>query len=246
MALVQISDVSFAYLTEAVVSHVNLTVENGEIVALVGPSGCGKSTLLRLIAGLEVPTSGQITVGGSVAGHNRDVLRFLFQDYDAYPWFTVWENVKKGSGTSPHPSDKAVREILRHLELGTETTLYPGELSGGMSKRLALARCLIRGPSLLLLDEPFSSLDVNLKYQMYRLVQHLWSDTKCAVMLVTHDLQEAIWLADRILVLGDRPLHIRETIEVLAPRPREEDFAETDHYHALLSRLVGLFRPARG
>ena len=242
MALVQISDVSFAYQTEAVVSHVNLEIESGEIVSLVGPSGCGKSTLLRLIAGLEVPVRGQITISGSVAGRNRDVLRFLFQDYDAYPWFTVWENVKEGSGPMPLPSDADVQEIISQVELATEAARYPGELSGGMRKRLALARCLVRRPRLLLLDEPFSSLDLNLRYQMYRLVQRLWSNAGCAVVLVTHDFQEAIWLADRILVLGDRPLHVRETIEVPFPRPRGDDLSDTDDYQAILRHLTGLFR----
>lgn len=246
MALVQISDVSFAYDTEAVVSHLNLAIESGEIVGLVGPSGGGKSTLLRLIAGLEVPDSGQITINGLIAGRNRDVLRFLFQDYDAYPWFTVWENVKKGSGSAPVPSDEDVQEILSHVDLADEAMRYPGELSGGMSKRLALARCLVRRPRLLLLDEPFSSLDLNLKYQMYRLVQRLWIDAGCAVVLVTHDLQEAVWLADRVLVLGDRPLHIRETVEVPSPRPRGDGFGDTDQYQSILRRLTILFRQSSG
>lgn len=242
MSIIEVSDVSFAYGSEAVVSKTSLSVEGGQIVALLGPSGCGKSTFLRLVAGLEVPISGQITTNGSVAGRNRDVLRFLFQDYDAYPWFTVWENVKLGSGPKPPPPDDAVQEILSQVELVGERRRYPGELSGGMRKRLALARCLVRRPSLLLLDEPFSSLDMNLKCQMYHLVQRLWADAGCAVILVTHDLQEAIFLADRILISGDRPLHIRETIEVPFPRPRHDEIEDTAEYLDLLRHLTELFR----
>jgi NitT/TauT family transport system ATP-binding protein len=242
MPLVSISDVSFAYETEEVVSHVNLAIENGEIVSLVGPSGGGKSTLLRLIAGLEIPASGQITIDGTVAGRNRDALRYLFQDYDAYPWFTVWENVKRGSGSIPFPADQAVQEILSQVGLATEAARYPGELSGGMRKRLALARCLVRHPRLLLLDEPFSSLDVDLRYQMYRLVQRLWAYAGCAVVLVTHDLQEAILLSNRILLLSGRPLHIKEIIEVPFPRQREENLSDTDDYQVLLRRVARLSR----
>ena len=239
MSIVEITDVSFAYGTEDVVSRVNLGVEAGEIVSLVGPSGSGKSTLLRLIAGLEVPKNGQVKTNGSIAGRSRDALRFLFQDYDAYPWYTVWENVKWGSGSGEAPSDHAVGEILTQVGLVGDGLRYPGELSGGMRKRLALARCLVRRPPLLLLDEPFSSLDINAKYEMYHLVERLWSDSRCAVILVTHDLEEAILLADRVIVAGNRPLHIRETIEVPFPRPRCEDVQDKAEYLTLFRYLTG-------
>jgi ABC-type nitrate/sulfonate/bicarbonate transport system ATPase subunit len=243
MRIVDVSRVSFAYTTEAVVADVSLAVESGQIISLVGPSGCGKSTFLRLVAGLEVPSSGQITTRGLIAGVNRDALRFLFQDYDAYPWYTVWENVKLGSGAKPFPSDQAVKEILSQVGLAAEGMRYPGELSGGMRKRLALARCLVRRPPLLLLDEPFSSLDENSKYEMYRLVQRLWADTGCAVILVTHDLQEAILLADRILVSSARPMQIRGAVEASFARPRDEAIGDTSEYLATLRRLRGLLRP---
>lgn len=242
MRIVEVSDMSFAYAADTVVSNVSLAIEPGQILSLVGPSGCGKSTFLRLVAGLEVPDNGQIITNGSIAGRNRDALRFLFQDYDAYPWFTVWENVKLGSGSRPFPSDPAVNEILSQVGLGAEGTRYPGELSGGMRKRLALARCLVRRPPLLLLDEPFSSLDINSRYEMYRLVQRLWADAGCAAILVTHDLHEAILLADRILVSGDRPLHIKETIDVPFPRPRGEDVENESEYTTLLRHVTSVFR----
>jgi NitT/TauT family transport system ATP-binding protein len=242
MALISVSGVTFAYTTETVVSVASLAVKGGEIISLVGPSGCGKTTFLRLIAGLEVPGKGQITTGGSILGRHRDILRFLFQDYDAYPWFTVWENVKLGSGSKPFPPDHAVEEMLSQVGLSGERTRYPGELSGGMRKRLALARCLVRRPQLLLLDEPFSSLDVDSRWEMYRLVQALWADTGCAAILVTHDLQEAILLADRILVSSHRPLQIREALEVPLARPRGEGIEDTTEYFTLLRHLTGLMR----
>jgi ABC-type nitrate/sulfonate/bicarbonate transport system ATPase subunit len=245
MAIVEINDVSFAYAAQAVVSCVTLSIQAGEVVSLVGPSGSGKSTLLRLIAGLELPTSGRIQTNELSAREGRPGLRFLFQDYDAYPWFTVWQNVKYGSGSQPLPSDETVDEMLSQVSLSTEGTQFPGELSGGMRKRLALARCLVRRPPLLLLDEPFSSLDANLRYEMYRLVQDLWAEAGCAVLLVTHDLHEALLLADRVLVSGPGPLHIAETIEVPLPRPRTSEIENTDEYQAMLRHLTESFRNLR-
>src|SRR5207248_998388 len=116
---------------QEVISDVSFSLDKGDIVSLVGPSGCGKSTLLRLIAGLELPTKGHILTGGVEAGHSRNVLRFLFQDYDAYPWWTVWDNVRLGSGPPPYPADSIIEEILSQVGLATDRDLFPAELSGG-------------------------------------------------------------------------------------------------------------------
>lgn len=239
---VEISEVSFGYASEEVISDVSLSIDPGEIVSLVGPSGCGKSTLLRLIAGLEIPEKGRILTEGTEAGINRDVLRFLFQDYDAYPWWTVWDNLRLGSGSRPYPADSAIEEMLSQVGLAADRDVFPGELSGGMRKRLALARCLVRRPSLLLLDEPFSSLDVDTKYGMYDLVQNLWQESRCAVILVTHDLHDAILLADRIVVASPRPLTVRKIIDVPFERPRTDKIYESTRYTQMLQQLTSLLR----
>jgi ABC-type nitrate/sulfonate/bicarbonate transport system ATPase subunit len=239
---VEISEVSFGYGSEEVISDISLSVDRGEIVSLLGPSGCGKSTLLRLIAGLEIPENGRILTEGAEAGSNRDVLRFLFQDYDAYPWWNVWDNLRLGSGSHPYPADSAIKEMLSQVGLAADRDVFPGELSGGMRKRLALARCLVRQPSLLLLDEPFSSLDVDTKYGMYDLVQKLWQESRCAVIFVTHDLHDAILLADRILVSSPRPLTIRKIIEVPFERPRTDKIYDSTTYIQMLRQLTSLLR----
>lgn len=242
MSVVEISDVSFRYGSDEVVSELSFSIDEGEVVALVGPSGCGKSTLLRLIAGLETPEDGQIRIHGAAAGSDRDALRFLFQDYDAYPWLTVWDNVRLGSGASPYPPESAVEEILSQVGLAADRELFPSELSGGMRKRLALARCLVRRPSLLMLDEPFASLDLDAKYGMYDLVQRLWSETQCAVIIVTHDLHDAIHLADRIFVLSHGPLTIREVINVPFERPRSDQIYGSPNYIKIMRQLALLLR----
>jgi ABC-type nitrate/sulfonate/bicarbonate transport system ATPase subunit len=242
MSAVAINSVTFAYSADTIIRDLSLTVEAGQIVCLVGPSGCGKSTLLRLIAGLESPSSGGILTQGSVAGANRDALRFLFQDYDAYPWYSVWDNVQSGSGSRPSPADQVVEAILTEVGLTAKRTSFPSELSGGMRKRLGLARCLVRQPSLLLLDEPFSSLDIDARNEMYSLVQRLWSDTGCAVILVTHDLPEAILLADRLLVSSPAPMTLTEVEGIGASRPRGESITETPEYLNVARRLRALLR----
>jgi ABC-type nitrate/sulfonate/bicarbonate transport system ATPase subunit len=245
MKAVEVSNVTFRYTSEEVISKTSFSVDEREIVTLVGPSGCGKSTLLRLIAGLEVPEKGHILTDGVEAGRNRDVLRFLFQDYDAYPWWTAWNNIRLGSGSRPYPADSAIKEMLSQVGLAAERDTFPGELSGGMRKRLALARCLVRRPSLLLLDEPFSSLDIDTKYGMYDLVQRLWQESRCAIVLVTHDLHDAILLADRIFVASARPLTILKVINVPFERPRNDKIYDSPEYIQMLRELTSLLRGNR-
>jgi NitT/TauT family transport system ATP-binding protein len=242
MALVEICNVSFAYDVKSVIENVTLTVDTGEIISLLGPSGCGKSTLLRLIAGLETPNTGFIKTRGIKAGTNRNVLRLLFQDYDAYPWYTVWKNIQLGSGPKPYPSKEMVEKILKQVGLDNESNRYPGELSGGMRKRLGLARCMVSRPSLLLLDEPFSSLDIDTKYSMYDLVQKLWQETKCAVIMVTHDLHEAILLSDRILVSSPRPFRVRQVINIPFTRPRSSIIDNGKDYLNIRRSLIEYLR----
>lgn len=222
-----------------------MTVSNTETVTLLGPSGCGKSTLLRLIAGLQKPTSGEIHVSNAM---NRGV-GMLFQDYDAYPWLSVHDNVKRGSGPEPFPSLAAVNETLAAVGLNDHAKKYPAELSGGMRKRLALARCIVRQPSILLLDEPFASLDLAARFDMYALLQETACSSKstagCSVVLVTHDIQEAILLSDRILVLSPRPMQLREVIAVPFAHPRSTANIGMPEFARIEQQLYRLVDPRR-
>jgi sulfonate transport system ATP-binding protein len=252
MSLVSLSHVSFAYDGNQVIDDVSLDLTSGEIVALIGPSGCGKSTLLRLIARLEAPLSGVIEVTREDSD-SHPLMRLLFQDYDAYPWHTVWENVRIGSGPKPYPEEQTVSEILLAVGLLADRDRYPAELSGGMRKRLALARCLVRRPAVLLLDEPFASLDALSRESMYELLQKLFTDTQCAAILVTHDVYEAVLLADKIIVSTQRPLSVFESFRVDLARPRTSSVVDSAQFvsihrqvmDALRSNQIGLQKKAK-
>lgn len=241
---VSLSSVDFGYGSHLVIKSLTATLARGEILALVGPSGCGKSTLLRLVAGLDRPTSGRITFH-DVMTHDATHVRYLFQDYDAFPWLTVYENVRSGSGCAPHPKSSDVLDMLASVGLTGTEQRYPAELSGGMRKRLALARCLVRRPRILLLDEPFSSLDIDTRHELYSLVQELWIKDGTSVLLVTHDLDEAIQLADRIIVSAPRPMRISETIDVPLRRPRQLEIGMESRYVDIRRQLIEALRSGR-
>ncbi|MBI4244499.1 MAG: ABC transporter ATP-binding protein, partial [Planctomycetes bacterium] len=217
--IVQLNEICFAYGDHTVLDNVEFDLASDEVVGLVGPSGCGKSTLLRLIADLEFPQAGSVLFEKNDQNHQLP-LRYMFQDYDAFPWLTVAENVQKGSGVPPHPTLDEVSQLLDRVGLRASMDRFPAELSGGMRKRLALARTLIRRPKLLLLDEPFASLDPDTRLEMYQLLQELIQEASSSVILVTHDLNEAIFLSDRVLVGSHRPMKIQGELPVRLNRPR--------------------------
>lgn len=243
-ALVTLVDIDFAYDELSVLRGVSLSLMSGEAVSLVGPSGCGKSTLLRLIAGLTRPTSGLLNYCDS-SNNTRPLLRYMFQDFDAFPWLTVVENVRVGSGVAPHPAEEATYELLDRVGLSSSANSYASELSGGMRKRLALARVLIRRPRLLLLDEPFASLDVDTRLDMYDLLQSLCTENKTSMLIVTHDLNEAVLLADKIAIASSRPMTINTEIKCKLPRPRTVDMMKWDGFAEAMHQVhnsLGLLR----
>lgn len=196
-------------------SDFNLEVSPGEFVCLVGPSGCGKSTLLNLIAGLEKPTSGGISLNGKFG--------FMFQEPTLFPWLKVKDNV--GFGLKIARADKKqiaekVHYYLRLVHLKLFQEAYPHELSGGMKQRVALARTLILEPDVLLMDEPFASLDAQTREILYNELQEIWQLTKKTVIFVTHNVREAVCLGDRVLVFTARPGKIKREFKVNLPRPR--------------------------
>ena len=206
----------------AVLAGVNLDVEPSEIVAIVGPSGCGKSTLLRLVSGLDTRFDGRIAVGDrDVSGPDRSV-GVVFQEPRLFPWLSVADNVAFGLPDRGSSRARAlVRETLDVVGLALFTSALPKELSGGMAQRAALARALVTEPQVLLLDEPFSALDA---FTRMRLQDHLlaaWSRYRPTLVLVTHDLDEAVYLADRVVLLTDRPGRVSDVLRVAPERPRD-------------------------
>jgi NitT/TauT family transport system ATP-binding protein len=195
-----------------------------ELLCVIGPSGCGKSTLARVIAGLDPATSGELLVGGKpVTGPGAD-RGMVFQGYTLFPWLTVKKNVMFGLQVSKEWSEAdAEQEARRWLELVGLTrfeSAYPHQLSGGMKQRVAIARALANRPSILLMDEPFGALDAQTRAQMQAYLLQLWKEVDITIVFITHDLDEAIYLADRVLVLDAHPGRVRELMENPVPRPR--------------------------
>ncbi len=206
------------------VRDVNLTVAQGSIVSLIGPSGCGKSTLLHMIAGLYEPSSGDVIYDGRSVESVNTAAGYMTQKDTLFPWRTVRDNVALPAQLAGKPKAERHREaadILGRVGLDGFETRYPSELSGGMRKRAALARMLLYRPETFLLDEPFGALDAQLKLAMHELLLRLWREDKQTILLVTHDLVEAITLSDRVIVLTRRPSRIILDQEVDLPRPRD-------------------------
>lgn len=202
---------------------VDLQVERGQFVALLGPSGCGKTTLLRLVAGLEVATTGQILLAGKpVRGWGRE-RTLVFQEYTLFPWLTALDNVAFGlrlAGATRHERRRQAQALLAGLGLGEFAASYPHQLSGGMQQRVAIARALAVSPQILLLDEPFASVDALTRGQLQGELLRIWQAHRLTVLLVTHSVEEALRLADRVIVLTGRPGRVRAEFPVPLARPR--------------------------
>lgn len=208
-----------------VLSDINLTVNPGEFVGIVGASGCGKSTLLRLIVGLDNDYTGKIKLGDDII-KGTDVDRgMVFQEARLFPWLTVEENIAFGLVDNYSKQEKKAI-VSKHLALvGLEAFAksHPHELSGGMQQRVSIARALVNNPKILTLDEPFGALDAFTRYQMQQEILRIWEIEKTTMLLVTHDIDEALFLADRVVVISSRPGKIREIFEVKLPRPRDRN-----------------------
>lgn len=225
-----------------VLDDVSLDVAPGEFVALIGPSGCGKSTLLRLAAGLDQPSAGDLLADGTrIAGphHSRTLM---FQDATLFPWRTVWNNVATGleaRGVLRQESHK-VDDVLSLVQLQDFAGAYPHQLSGGMAQRAALARALVNEPALMLLDEPLGKLDSLTRMVLQDELARLWLCAGFTTLLVTHDIEEALLLASRIVVLSDRPARILREIAVDKPYPRRRDDADLIALRRTVLSALGL------
>ena len=221
-----------------------LDVAPGEIVAIVGGSGCGKSTLLRAISGLDRPTKGLVHLDDEVITRPHEKIGIIFQEPRLLPWLTVAENV--GFGLAHRPVAERRERVVRALDrvgLTDKANVWPRELSGGQAQRVAIARALVPQPEVLLLDVPFSALDAFTRIDLQDHLLDLWADSKPTLVLVTHDVEEAIVLADRIIVMRPRPGRLFEEIEADLPRPRDRQSAAFDHVKrrvlAALDRSLG-------
>ena len=243
MKSLAITGVSKAFGDLPVLDDVSLQLEPGEFGAIVGPSGCGKSTLLRMVAGLERPDRGQVRVGGApVAGPGPDRV-LIFQEHALYPWRTVAQNAGFGLELAGLPrAERAARvaQALALVGLNGFECYYPSQLSGGMRQRAAIARALVMRPELLLLDEPYGALDAMTRLAMQNELLRLWQESGQTMLLITHDVDEAIYLADRVFVMGPRPGRILSVLTPGLARPRQRSSAGFATVRQAVLEQIGL------
>lgn len=224
------------------VEQFSLAVSPGEFVALIGPSGCGKSTILRTIASLETPTQGEVRVGGADPSDmtRSHRLGVAFQDHALLPWSSVWNNIALPYRLAGRKVDaERVRGLIALVGLEGFERARPRHLSGGMRQRVSIARALILAPDVLLLDEPFGSLDAVTRRRLNFELQRIWMADPVTTVLVTHDVDEALLLADRVVVMSARPGRVRTVIDAPFARPRNKDVMTTQDFHDLVDKLTG-------
>lgn len=224
-------------LTHAL-TDINMTIEDGEFVCIVGPSGCGKSTLLRLIAGLIVPTTGSITLSGKkVEGTDSD-RGMVFQKPTLFPWLTVGQNVGFSANLKKQNNEKEVDRLLEKVGLMEFKNSYPHQLSGGMAQRVSLIRTMINKPNVFLLDEPLGALDAFTRMNMQDELIKLWQENKHIMIMVTHDVDEAIYLSNKVVIMEPRPGRIKKILEINLDYPRNRTSKEfTDYRNEILETL---------
>jgi len=229
--------------------RVNATIGKGELITLLGPSGCGKTTLLRLTAGLLSPDEGRITIDGSpVTGPRKDAC-VVFQNFGLLPWRTVLGNVEfplEIDGVAIGERRERARHFIDLVGLRAFAGHYPHELSGGMQQRVGIARALMRKPILILMDEPFGALDAQTRGDMQELLLKIWGESASTILFVTHDVDEAIYLADRIYVLCARPGTIIEDVPVPFGRPRDQSMKQSQQFHELQQHVLACLKRGPG
>jgi NitT/TauT family transport system ATP-binding protein len=236
-----LENVDFSYNQNfKVLQDINLSVNNQEFVAILGPSGCGKTTLLKMIGGLFQPTSGKILIQNKPVQHAKKnkFFGFVFQDHTLLPWKTVIENIELPCKIIKYPTANC-EDLLKLIKLQEFKNKYPHQLSGGMKQRVAIARALSFNPRIMLMDEPFGSLDdITREYLNIELLR-IWQNIKNTVVFVTHSIPEAVFLADKVIVLSDRPGTIKKIIDIRLPRPRDINMKYTPEFNSLVKNIRG-------
>ncbi|OUY07135.1 ABC transporter ATP-binding protein [Acinetobacter populi] len=228
------------HIKRTILKQIDLKIHQREFICIIGPSGCGKSTLSRVVAGLDDFDSGKVLVDGKPIQGTSPERGMVFQGYTLFPWKTVKENVMFGplmKGISRTRAEEMAREWIGIIGLEKYENQFPHELSGGMKQRVAIARALVNEPKLLLMDEPFGALDPYTRQKMQKHLLDLWQNIDITILFVTHDMDEAILLADRIVALKANPGEIREIIEVNLPRPRTPDIMQSDEFKQLKAHV---------
>lgn len=238
---IRIENLVFSYANDQenalnVLDQLNLSVFDREFLTIVGASGCGKSTLLNIIAGLLPPSAGQVYINNQLILRPGPDRTMVFQDDAVFPWYTVYQNVEYGlkiSMVDKPTRDQQVKHVLDLVGLTDCADMYPRQLSGGMRKRVDVARAIVTRPEVLLMDEPFAALDVLTKQRLQEQFLQIWNDNPMTVVFVTHDLEEALYLADRVVVMSSHPGRIARIVQVPFERPREKDVKTMPEFQSL-------------
>lgn len=245
--ILEIKNVSKVFRTKEkevkAIDGVSFTVNRGEFISIIGPSGCGKTTLLRLIMGIEKDYEGDILLNGNrieKPGIDRGVV---FQDHRLLPWLTIEQNLALGLKTNKKQLNMEIEKMLKKVDLTGFGKSYPRQVSGGMSQRASIARALIRKPEILLLDEPLGALDALTRFNMQGELEKIWLYNKTTMIMVTHDIEEAVYLSDRIVVLDSRPCKVSRIFKINLPHPRDRRSKEFEEYR---TNVVAAFRDSVG
>jgi sulfonate transport system ATP-binding protein len=236
---------SFRSLTgdTAVLDRLQLCVNEGEIVSIIGPSGCGKSTLLKIVAGLDVDIGGEVLLDGQKVEKPSKEKGFIFQEHRLFPWLTVERNIAADLSLRDSEVRRRVNALIALVKLQGFEQAYPKQLSGGMSQRVAIARALLRKPKVLLLDEPFGALDAFTRSHMQEALLDIWKENRTTMLFVTHDIDEAVFLSHRIVVLDARPGRIKAIVPVDLPHPRKRSSTSFQEIRTYVLRALEHIEP---
>ncbi|MEM4288348.1 MAG: ABC transporter ATP-binding protein [Candidatus Caldarchaeum sp.] len=259
--MIELKDVSLQYVSKSgfrkistvqALEKVSLTIEKGSFTSIVGPSGCGKTTILKIISGLLQPTEGEVRVDGRIVDGPLSIVGMAFQNPVLLPWRTVLQNILLPlEVVEPHKSQFSEKKrqyfekaltLLKTVGLEEFADKKPWELSGGMQQRVSLCRALIHDPAILLLDEPFGALDLFTREELWNVLQNLWLKTRCTVVMVTHDLKEALYLSDKVYVMSRRPGRVIDVMVSDFPRPRDIEITYDEMFVRQMQRLHELIR----